>query len=47
MTKLRLLVTEKCDRNCGGCCNKSFDLKNLPIFNIGDSHNFKSIMITG
>lgn len=29
--KLRLILTEKCNRNCEGCCNKDFDIKNLPI----------------
>jgi hypothetical protein len=31
MNKLRLLVTEKCNRNCIGCCNKEWDLKSLPV----------------
>ena len=31
MKKLRLLLTEECNRACVGCCNKGFDLKALPI----------------
>jgi hypothetical protein len=30
-TKLRLLVTDQCNRNCAGCCNKDWDLKKLPV----------------
>ena len=31
MKKLRLLITDQCNRNCPKCCNKGFDLKALPI----------------
>ena len=31
MRKLRLLLTEDCNRACPGCCNIGFDLKGLPI----------------
>lgn len=31
MKKLRLLLLEKCNRACPGCCNKGFDLPALPI----------------
>lgn len=47
MLKLRLLVTEKCLKNCEGCCNKDWDLKSLPIFDLNDSTMFDEIMITG
>jgi len=30
MKKLRLLVTDKCNRACPGCCNKEWDLSALP-----------------
>ena len=29
--KLRLLVTENCNRNCEGCCNKDWDLSSLEV----------------
>ena len=29
--KLRLLLFEKCERNCDGCCNELYDLKALPV----------------
>ena len=30
MKTLRLLLTSVCNRSCPGCCNKDWDLKNLP-----------------
>ena len=45
MKKLRLLVTEKCNRACPGCCNKDWDLKNLPVCN--DFTGYDEIMLTG
>lgn len=44
MRYLRLLVTKNCDRNCKGCCNKDWDLDNLPIVK---DYNYDLIMITG
>lgn len=43
--RLRLLVTEECNRACPGCCNKQFDLKSLPetVWFYG----YDEIMITG
>jgi len=43
-TKLRLLVTTECDRNCPGCCNNQFDILNLPS---PDHFNYEMVMITG
>lgn len=43
--KLRLLLHEKCLRNCAGCCNKDFDLKALP--ECTDFRNYDLIMLTG
>jgi len=45
MKKLRLLITEDCNRSCKGCCNKDWDLKSLPI-NKGYK-GYKEIMLTG
>jgi len=45
MKKLRLLVTERCNRNCIGCCNKQWDLLTLPICE--DFSSFDQIMLTG
>jgi len=41
---LRLLVTDECPRSCEGCCNKDYDLPNLPITKRFD---YKEIIITG
>ena len=44
MKKLRLLFTEKCNRNCGGYCNKGYNLKKLPKVT---HFNYDEILITG
>jgi organic radical activating enzyme len=41
---LRLIYTPVCNRNCEGCCNKDFDLDNLPR---PDHFNYDEIFITG
>jgi len=43
--KLRLLITEECKRNCEGCCNKDWDLKNLPVEK--DFRSYDEILLTG
>lgn len=45
MKKLRLLITEQCNRNCEGCCNKEWDLKKLPVCT--DFQNWDQIILTG
>jgi hypothetical protein len=45
MKKLRLLLTEKCNRKCRGCCNKDYDLKALPTCNIFSE--YEEILLTG
>lgn len=42
---LRLLLFEKCNRKCEGCCNKDFDIANLPIETQFSGYNL--IMLTG
>jgi len=45
MKKLRLLLFEKCDRNCDGCCNKDWDLSSLET---EDNFNqYDIVMLTG
>jgi organic radical activating enzyme len=46
-TKLRLLVTSHCNKNCPGCCNKDWDIKNLPKITIAKAAEYNEIMITG
>lgn len=43
--KLRLLLFEECHRGCPGCCNKDYDLQNLPICT--DYTPYRTIMLTG
>jgi len=45
MNKLRLLITKECNRNCPGCCNKDWDLDNLPICTSFEGYD--EIMLTG
>ncbi|RFZ77593.1 hypothetical protein DS742_17410 [Lacrimispora amygdalina] len=45
VNKLRLILFEECHRNCDGCCNKDWDLPNLPVCR--DFQNYDSIMLTG
>lgn len=45
MNKLRLLLTEDCNRNCEGCCNKDWDLAALPV-EINFS-GYEMVMLTG
>ena len=45
MKKLRLLVTDECDRTCSGCCNKDWDLEKLPI--VQSFNGYDEILLTG
>lgn len=44
-TTLRILFTDVCNRHCEGCCNKQFDLANLPKFHTLE--NYTMIIVTG
>ena len=43
--KLRLLITEKCNRSCPGCCNKEYDLSALPVET--DFTGYEMVSLTG
>jgi organic radical activating enzyme len=45
MKKLRLLLFKECDRSCPGCCNKQWDLNELPIED--DFTKYSKILLTG
>ena len=45
MKTLRLLVTKECNKGCSYCCNKQYDLDNLPIADTFKSYD--EIIITG
>ena len=45
MKKLRLLLFEKCNRDCEFCCNKQWDLKKLPVEK--DFTQYDEIILTG
>jgi pyruvate formate-lyase activating enzyme-like uncharacterized protein len=46
MKKLRLLVTEKCNRNCVGCCNNDVKPSGV-LFDVDECLDYQLIMITG
>lgn len=43
--KLRLVLFEDCNRNCSGCCNKDWDIQNLPVCT--DYSPYEMILLTG
>ena len=45
--KLRILLLEECNRSCDGCCNKDFDLNNLPVVDMDDLERYYEIILTG
>jgi len=45
VNKLRLILWEDCNRNCSGCCNKDWDIKNLPVCT--DFTGYDEILLTG
>jgi hypothetical protein len=47
MKKLRLLLTEECNRSCEGCCNNDWDLQSLNQVDWGALPLYKEVMITG
>ena len=44
---LRLLLFEQCNRSCEGCCNKDWDLDNLPVAPFVSYKNYDKIVLTG
>lgn len=45
MKKLRLLITKECNRNCPGCCNKDWNLDELPICTSFEGYD--EVLLTG
>lgn len=45
--KLRLLITDKCNRDCEGCCNKEWDLDALPKLIPNKLINYDEVLLTG
>ena len=42
---MRLLLFEDCNRQCKGCCNQYYDLKNLPVET--DFTGYREVILTG
>lgn len=47
MKKLRLLLWERCNKSCPGCCNKQFNLNDLPIIQNKEFCSYDEIELTG
>lgn len=45
--KIHLLVTTLCDRNCKHCCNKQYDLNEIPYVTGEELSQAKKVYITG
>lgn len=45
--KIHLLVTTLCDRNCKHCCNKQYDLNEIPYVTMKELSQAKEVYITG
>ncbi len=45
MRKLRLLLFEECEKNCSGCCNKDWNLSDLPV--VMSYTGYSEIILTG
>lgn len=47
MKQLRLLLFKECNRACPGCCNKDWDVDNLPKVDWDNLENYGVVMLTG
>ena len=47
MKTLRLLLWDTCNRSCEGCCNKDWDLVNLPRIPMNEIASYDQIILTG
>lgn len=45
--KLRILLSEECHRNCSGCCNKDWDIPNLPPCTTDQLYQASEVILTG
>lgn len=44
---IHLMITDRCDRNCKYCCNKQYDVNEIPIVTIEELARAESIYLTG
>lgn len=45
--KIRLLMTDKCPRNCKGCANEGYDLSELPVVTPKELVEAEELILTG
>lgn len=44
---IHLLITEKCDRDCKFCCNKQYNMDEIPYASVDELSAAESIFLTG
>ena len=44
---IHIMVTMKCDRNCPYCCNKQYNLSEIPIVTDAEMHDAENVFLTG
>ena len=47
ITTAQIMVTSLCDRDCQYCCNKQYDLNDIPYITSEELSRMKEIYITG
>ena len=47
MTKVRLVLWKDCHQRCAGCCNKDWDIDNLPVVTAEHLANASKVLLTG
>jgi hypothetical protein len=45
--KIRLILTETCNRSCERCCNKQFDIGSLPTYQGPEAKDVNKLILTG
>lgn len=44
---MHLLITDKCDRDCKYCCNKQYDVNDIPIVTKEEYESVDTVCLTG
>lgn len=44
---MHLLITDKCDRDCKWCCNKQYDVNDIPVATKGEYESVNTVCLTG
>lgn len=44
---MHLLITDKCDRDCKWCCNKQYDVNDIPVATKEEYESVNTVCLTG